>query len=229
MYLLPPFLMFISMWSHSNHLHHCLSSTTLRDHSPSSMWPASPGLKYHRVYTNTHSGWTPACSCPQHYSHTETYWRQQTAVRSLWLTAIYCYFQQYKLQSAMLHAWVFDIYLDMAWTCRNRKQLGDIQLQQKINLNKLTDINHHKCWQGHLPCVSGSWILRLTALTKHLPFSLSVSTREVRPTPLVKEETNQGLTISCHLVAEQAITWMSRSQRNLQAACLPLYCGLGPK
>lgn len=36
----------------------------------------------------------------------------------------------------------------------------------------------------------------------YLPFSLSVSTKEARLTSLIKEKTNQGLTIFCHLVTE---------------------------
>lgn len=55
-----------------------------------------------------------------------------------------------------------------------------MQLKQKMDLKKLTDINHsHQCWQGHLPCITG-WILRLTALNKHLPSSLQLVSQHER-------------------------------------------------
>lgn len=93
--------------------------------------------------------------------------------------------------------------------------------------NKLADINHsHQCWQGHLPCII-RWILRLTALTKHLPSSLSVNTGEVRPTPLVKQKTNQGLTISCHLVTE-AGNHLNEQKPEESAGCLSVLCFWGP-
>lgn len=89
-----------------------------------------------------------------------------------------------------------------------------------ININKLTDINHHqRCWQGHL-CTAG-WTLWLKVLTEHLPFGLAVSAAKVRPTLLTKEETNQGLTGCCHRVTQQAITWISRCERICDAVRLP--------
>lgn len=52
--------------------------------------------------------------------------------------------------------------------------------KQKMYLKEFTDINHsHQCRQGRLPCIAG-WILWLTALTKHLPFSLQPVTQHLR-------------------------------------------------
>lgn len=154
---LPDTSLFLSVGPHceshpnpANHLHYRLSSTTLRGNSPSSLLPARQGLKYHSVHRNTQQdGHRPAAV----YSITKSYCKSPRLTSGSEKALADC--NILVLSTAhTLSTRICNWYLSGHAEITN-SYLSCIQ-KRELDLNNLTDINHsHRCWQGHLPCITG--------------------------------------------------------------------------